>query len=413
MMNLAQQQTKSADACPVDHAQYSKQYADLNDKLVSSPLEQDEFGVWHVHGYAEAEAVLRSDAVRQAGFRAEFLDKMPTGINPPILYLEGKPHHEQRRQTARFFTPRTTDSQYRQMMAQYADELVQEFVRRKRVDLTQLSMKMAVRVASQVVGLTNSRLPGIDRRVDRFVRRKIVENGRLAQLMKYVQTQLNLLLFFLLDIQPAIKVRRKTRREDVISHLLDSGYKNLEIVTECITYGVAGMATTREFIVVALWHILENPEYRTLMLTADQETRYGFLHELLRLEPVVGHLLRRTTAELSIESGGQTVTIPAGALIDLPVYLVNTDEQVVGERPSQVCPGREMVERKPRVADSVMSFGDGAHRCPGAYIAIQESDIFLCRLLQVEGLRIEKPPTVTYNDTVKGYEFSDFIVTVD
>lgn len=412
MINLAHQQTQSG-ACPVDHAQYSKQYAALNDGPAPLPIEQDEFGVWHVHGYAEAEAVLRSDAVRQAGFRAELLDKMPSHINPPILYLEGKPHHEQRRQTARFFTPRTTDSQYREMMHHYADELVRDFARRKRADLTALSMKMAVRVASQVVGLTDSRLPGIDRRVNRFVRRRGDENGRLAQLQKYVQTQLNLLMFFLLDIHPAIKVRRQTRREDVISHLLDCDYKNIEIVTECITYGVAGMATTREFIVVALWHILENPEYRTLMLTADQETRYAFLHELLRLEPVVGHLLRRTTAELPIESGGQTITIPAGALIDLHVYGVNTDEQVVGERPSEVCPGRETVDRKPKVGGYVMSFGDGAHRCPGAYIAIQESDIFLCRLLQLEGLRIEKPPTITYNDTVKGYEFSNFIVAVD
>ena len=57
-----------------------------------------------------------------------------------------------------------------------------------------------------------------------------------------------------------------------------------------------------------------------------------------------------------------------------------------------------------------MSFGDGAHRCPGAYIAIQESDIFLRRILKFEGIRIELSPAVTYNQIVKGYDLNNFIM---
>jgi hypothetical protein len=49
----------------------------------------------------------------------------------------------------------------------------------------------------------------------------------------------------------------------------------------------------------------------------------------------------------------------------------------------------------------------------GAYIAIQESDIFLRRILKLEGIRIEQSPTVTYNQTVKGYELRNFIIAVD
>ena len=413
MQYSVQDQAEKAGACPVQHNP-SKQRTAWKTEPTDCPIEQDEFGVWHIRGYEEAQTVLRSDAVRQAGFRAELLEKMPTYLNPPILYLEGPPHHEQRRQTARFFTPRTTDTQYREMMKAYADELVSAFARQKRGDVSKLSLKMAVRVASQVVGLTNSRLNGIEHRVNRFVSAKVVENaGKIAKLRRYVRTQVNLVLFFLIDIQPAIQVRRAEPRQDVISHLLASNYKNIEIMTECITYGTAGMATTREFISAALWHILENPEYRQLMLTADQETRYGFLHELLRLEPVVGHLYRRATADLEVTSRGQTFVIPEGALIDMHIYAVNGDKSIVGERPLEACPGREMAERKPRVSESVMSFGDGAHRCPGAYLAIQESDIFLRRFLQLENLRIEKPPTVVYNDTTKGYEISDFIVATD
>lgn len=402
------------NACPIDHHQFSQQRTAPAAEPTDRPIEQDAFGVWHVRGYEETQTVLRSDSVRQAGFQAEMLEKLPSYMNPPILYLEGPPHHEQRRQTAKFFTPRTTDSQYRQMMQAYADELMGDLVQSKRADLSQLSMKMAVRVAAQVVGLTNSRRPGMDRRIDRFITREPVESANtLATMRSFIGTQIDLALFFLMDIHPAIQARRAKPREDVISHLLASGYGNTEIMTECITYGAAGMVTTREFISVALWHILENPEYRELMLTADQATRYTFLHELLRLEPVVGSLYRRTTADLPIESNGETIVIPAGALIDLHIYAVNADESIVGERPLQICPGREMAERKPKVAEYVMSFGDGSHRCPGAYIAIQESDIFLRRLLRLDGLRIEQPPTVTYNQKVKGYELRDFIIAVD
>ena len=53
-------------------------------------------------------------------------------------------------------------------METQADQLVNELKRKKRVDLSQLSLKLAVQVAAQVVGVTNSRLPGMDRRLDAF-----------------------------------------------------------------------------------------------------------------------------------------------------------------------------------------------------------------------------------------------------
>ena len=53
------------------------------------------------------------------------------------------------------------------------------------------------------------------------------------------------------------------------------------------------------------------------------------------------------------------------------------------------------------------------HRCPGAYIALQETDIFLQRLLRVDGLRIVKKPSVTWNALVTGYELRDFVLAVD
>jgi cytochrome P450 len=96
-------------------------------------------------------------------------------------------------------------------------------------------------------------------------------------------------------------------------------------------------------------------------------------------------------------------------LIDLHIYAANADEYVVGEQPLALCPGR--VLRAERVSLAVMGFGDGHHRCPGAYIAMQETDIFLQRLLALEGLRIERTPALTWNDLVPGYELRHFFIS--
>jgi hypothetical protein len=62
---------------------------------------------------------------------------------------------------------------------------------------------------------------------------------------------------------------------------------------------------------------------------------------------------------------------------------------------------------------SLISFGDGPHRCPGAAIALQEAAIFLDRLFRVPGIKLEQAPALTWNPTIAGYELRGAIVTVD
>jgi cytochrome P450 len=64
-------------------------------------------------------------------------------------------------------------------------------------------------------------------------------------------------------------------------------------------------------------------------------------------------------------------------------------------------PGRSL----PRgVAPQVLAFGDGHHRCPGAFLAIRESDVLLRRLLIWQDVEAASEPRVTFNEVVKGYE---------
>ncbi len=405
--------TTSADpnpaSCPVDHSQPNARKTARGEVHSAPHLSADQDGVWHVRGHDEVRAILRDDATRQAGFGAEMIAKMPTTMRAPVLHLEGENHHELRRKTARFFTPTYTDSHYRELMEGLCDDLVDGLKKRGRADLSQISMRLAVAVAAQVVGLTDSRVPGMGARISSMVESPNTDSqSGPGAFIKQLASRWNLLAFFFLDVRPAIAARKKKPREDVISHVLSEGYTEPEVLSECVTYGAAGMATTREFISAAALHFLERPKLRERFLVAGEPERHAMLGEILRLEPVVTMLERRAVREIRVETEGQTVTIPEGALIALHLDGANADERTVGACPHDIRTDREL----PRgVQPAVMSFGDGHHRCPGSFIALQETDIFLRKLLALPNLRVERAPTVGWNETVKGYELRDFILT--
>lgn len=380
------------------------------------PITVDDDGTWHISGFSEVRQILRNDIAAQAGFAAEkALEGAGTVMkNPPILYLEGEEHHKARRETNKFFTPSITNREYRDFMNAFADSLIEQLKTKKQLDLSDLSMEMAVQVAAQIVGLTDSYFEqGLKSRLEALITTgDDYLKGELG-IINTMKANWRLLSFYFCDVRPAIRKRREQAQEDVISYLISRDYADFEIVTECIVYGVAGMVTTREFICVVLWHLMENEHLKERMRVGSEKERYAILHEILRLEPVVSHIHRRTTQELTIESQGETVTIPAGTKLDLNISMANVDTTVMGDNSLAVCPAREVAEMRPKVADMGLSFGDGSHRCPGAYVAIQETDIFIRKLLDVPNIHIEQKPNVDYLKVIEGYELRNFIISVD
>lgn len=364
--------------------------------------------VWHLRSYAAVRQVLReAEGTRQAGFNSESMPN--TGMKKPVLFQDGAAHKEQRTAIARFFTPKTVSDDYRALMEELADEAIAELVRAGGGDLGRAALGLAVQVAARVVGLTDSSRPGLERRLDALLSIERLGHAPLhKRLTTSVQSHARMLHFYLRDVRPAIAARRAHPREDVISHLLERDYRDMEILIECITYGAAGMATTREFIAMAAWHLLEDEALRDAYLAADESGRHLVLQEILRLEPVVGHLYRRATRDLRLEDGGATYEIPAGAMLDLNVRAANVDPRAVGREPARACPQRELARG---VQPPGLSFGDGGHRCPGAFIAIQESDLFLQRLLRLD-VDIVRRPDLTWNDLIESYEVRGFGVVV-
>ncbi|MGJ5182149.1 hypothetical protein ACQR16_35985 [Bradyrhizobium oligotrophicum] len=214
-----------------------------------TPQDKGSNGI-RIDSFAAAREVLRSGDVRQAGFNAELVHRFIGPRHAPVLYQDGEPHQKQRSATARFFTPRVVATRYAALMEATSRELVEQFRATGRARLDDMSLELAVAVAADIVGLTDSPRDAMATRLNRFFSVP-VGHGFIATLRNAVRGQLLTLGFYLFDVRPAIRARRHQPREDVISHLLAEGYFNREILTECLTYGAAGMATTREFIVMA------------------------------------------------------------------------------------------------------------------------------------------------------------------
>jgi len=107
-----------------------------------------------------------------------------------------------------------------------------------------------------------------------------------------------------------------------------------------------------------------------------------------------------------VTDGDETVTVAKGDLIDVCIRPANADVEAVGEDPLGICPYRPL---PPGVGQAALSFGDGAHKCPGQPLAILESDVLLTRLLARNPV-IVREPTIGWDDLIAGYYLRDFEV---
>ncbi len=381
-----------------------------------APRVEQQGKVWRIRSLATARQVLRArDATAQAGFTAEAI---PKGYlkHHPILVSDGPLHDEQRSKVARFFAPSVVEDRYADDMEACADRLLDEAIRKGECRLDDLALLYTVEVTAAVVGLTEAPASRMARRLVSFFNQPPLDItrpdfGRTPRM--WARAAVNALVpifgFYVADVRPAIRSHRKRPRNDVISHLIDEGYTDSDILVECVTYGTAGMVTTREFIVMCAWHLLSEPRLLARYLEAGQTERFAILNEIIRLEPVVGHLYRRVIRDIEIADGEHTYTLAGGDLVDLAIRQANADPDATGTDGLELCPARPLPHG---VNAAGLSFGDGAHRCPGQPLALLETDILLRRLLALRPHLVAEP-ALTWDFLIEGYQLRGLVLGFD
>ncbi len=362
-------------------------------------------GAERVRSYSEARRVLLSKELLQGGGHAESLDASDPD-KTPVFYLDGAPHREKRKAIARYFTTKAINERYHEIIERETARLLAQLKRDGRARLDVISFELTVAVAANIVGLTNSDIPRMARRLAVILSAAWYHQLNLLKRFTVgVRKTTAVLSFYLNDVTPALRARRAAPQDDLLSSLLAKGASRRAILVECMTYAAAGMVTTREFIVMAAWHLLERPALREDFLAGDEARQFAILNEILRLEPIASLLFRRTDPDK-----GANEAEGASLHYALDMRSIHADEEAVGPCPHALNPDRTLGSKRD---GAFLSFGAGAHHCPGKQVALHETRVFLDALLRVSGVRLARAPDVGWSELLMSYELRDALVTCD
>jgi len=362
--------------------------------------------------FLQSRDILRSPKSRQANASSSITD-VSDADETPFPFLDGEAHRRRRASVASYFTPRAISQRYMPLMEKAMDRVIAQFQARGSGVVDMMSLELASVVTMDILGLTNSNVVELTKRVQAILnnRNSFDRRPHIVFIRDYLfrwffdyRMKLRKERFWQADIVPAMETRRKEPKDDVLTLLMEKNYSKNGITMECMTYATAGVSTTREFIVMSLWQLFDHPELMRQFKDGDEETQFNILHEVVRLDPPAGYIYRRAPAESTAE------TAQASELIAIDLRANNSDTDVVGGCPFQIDPDRA---RRQKNVGAYLSFGDGPHRCPGSEVALVETRVFLNRILQVPGLKLAQTPTVTWNLASGTYELRGAVVTCD
>ena len=400
---MATQLSDGAAACPVHTGRDERKSAAIAaERMAPYP------GARVLGTFNAARDVLRSSKVRQAGGAADHVDLSKPG-EISFFFLDGDLHRKRRAAVAGLFAPKTIITRHQAVMNRTMDAIVSRLQAHGSAALDELSWQMAVDVAAEIVGLTESdNNEALAHRVKAVLETSInAPTKGLAKWVALAKMMVRVSRFYKHDMAPAIAARQIDPRDDVITHMVKANYSKKGMIMETLSYAGAGMMTTREFIVMVAWHLFDNAPLRERFLAGDEADQFAILEEVLRLEPVATFNTRRAAEDLD---EGQTGPIKAGELLAINIRDANTDEAITGPCPFQIDPDRA---KRMKVNGPYLSFGDGPHRCPGAQVALHETRVFIERLFRLPGIRLVSQPTVLWNPGIQGYELRGAVVACD
>ena len=149
-------------------------------------------------------------------------------------------------------------------------------------------------------------------------------------------------------------------RADPALELVDDG----RVVREVATYLQGGTHTSGQTVVNAFDLIFASATAESTMERIADDVGFAqrVVHETLRLRPTTPKIKRRAEADTTVAGRA----IPKDAQVVLDAAAANQDPDQFGANPAAFDPDRAVADGVPRWG---LSFGAGAHQCPGRSVA--------------------------------------------
>lgn len=377
------------DACTVDFDQNSAEfakdpwgkYAELRG---ACPIAHTDAhgGFWIVSKYDDVVRVAKDDAT---------FSSVPTTVIPDsgvynLIPLQSDPPDVQRYREALmpFFTPRAVQS-YEPRIRKFTNDCIDAFITRGHCDLvTEFANPVPSMTALQFIGFDPTDWHDFAGPMHKHAYSADGSVGRAEALAELEQIDER--------ITAAIKQRQREARDDAIGRLVayeKSGVsltdKELHGLTKMLLFG--GLDTTMAAMSNALLYLSEHPEQRQLLID-DAELIPGAVEEFLRIEAPVHAFSRNVTTDT--ELGGQKIC--AGERVYMLWASANRDEDHFDD------PEAVRFDRRP---NRHLTFGTGAHRCLGSFLARLELKVMLEELLlripdfHIDADNVRHPSSVT------------------
>lgn len=286
-----------------------------------------------------------------------------------FLALDPPRHTRMRSLVGKGFTPTKVAAMEANIRAIALEHLEPALERGSFDFIADFAGKLPMDVISELVGVPRSDRVEIRRLADVVVHR---ESGLFDVPPAGLEAAMTLVTYY----QNMVDERRKSRRDDLTSALLDAeidGDKltDEEIIAFLFLMVVAGNETTTKLLGNAWYWGWRNPDQRSKPF-GDPARVPHWIEETLRYDTSSQMLLRMTRAPMDLHG----TSIPEGSRVLLLVGSANRDESVFPDA------DRYDLDRD---TSRLVSFGSGRHFCMGAPLARLEARVGLSELVQRVG----------------------------
>jgi cytochrome P450 len=296
---------------------------------------------------------------------------------PTLIGLDPPHHSAHRRVVNRLFTPRKVAGM-RPRVEAIAGELVDDIASEELVDMsTRFAVPLPLRVIAEELAIGVDDLPAFKRWSDDMV--APIGNDRLGppELLGIIRT----LVEFAEHFRPKLAERRENPRDDFLTLVAQAEDDEFPINDEQRLGIVAAMLgagneTSTKMLSSGCAILARCPDLAD-RLRAEPDLIPAFVDEVLRLEAPVQGLFRMARHDTTLAG----VPVPAGAWLWILYASANRSER------EYECPHEVKLDRSNGA--SHLTFGRGAHYCPGAALARLEGAVgFRALLARFDGWEI-------------------------